>query len=131
MTRFEREGVKFLEEMPGISHVTAKETPRPGFASALIVATGSIYLIRSAVQKPFLERLRSEAAFLAGEAVPLTAGETQTFAKRAAERLEVRVTLIAEDGTVVGDSAKTAQTVLGPLTAAAFRSATRPILHRN
>ena len=33
-----------------------------GIASAVIVALGSIWLIRSAVERPFLERLRAETA---------------------------------------------------------------------
>ncbi|MDB4324880.1 PAS domain-containing protein, partial [bacterium] len=82
-----------------------------GVALTLIIATGSIWLIRSAVQEPFLERQRAETAFLAEQASHLTERETQNFAVRAAARLDARVTLMTADGTVVGDSAKTTQTL--------------------
>ena len=57
-----------------------------GFASALIVAAGSIWLIRTAVQDPFLERLQAETAFLAQEAETLGVDQAQRFALRAAEQ---------------------------------------------
>jgi two-component system phosphate regulon sensor histidine kinase PhoR len=77
-----------------------------GLAGALLVAAGSIGLIRSAVRERFVERVRAETALLAGWAAGIGAGQAQPFALDAAGGLNVRVTLIAADGTVLGDSAK-------------------------
>jgi len=74
--------------------------------AALSVAVGASWLIRSAVRATFVERIRTETAMLAGEAAHLTEESAQQFTLRAARDLDLRVTLIAPDGTVIADSAR-------------------------
>lgn len=77
-----------------------------GLVGALLVAAGSIALIRAAVRERFVERAEAETALLAGWTSGIDAAAAQSFAVDTAARLNLRITLIAADGTVLGDSAK-------------------------
>src|SRR6185295_2196852 len=75
-----------------------------GSIGALVVTVGAILLIRAAVGERSLERLRAETSLLAEWAMSSAGVDPQDLAVRAARQLDARVTLIAADGTVLGDS---------------------------
>ena len=73
---------------------------------ALFVGVGAFALIRSAVRERFIERVSAETTLLATWVRDLREHqELHDFAQDSADRLRVRVTLIAEDGIVLADSA--------------------------
>jgi two-component system phosphate regulon sensor histidine kinase PhoR len=74
-------------------------------AGTVIVGVSATALILSAARERLVERLRAEASLLADGARDLGQDPPQAYARRAAESLGIRVTLIARDGTVIGDSA--------------------------
>jgi two-component system phosphate regulon sensor histidine kinase PhoR len=80
-----------------------------GLTAALLVAAGELALMRRAVRDGARERIRAEAALLADwvETVAVAA-DAQQLAVRAARRLDARVTLVAPDGTVIGESSSDA-----------------------
>ncbi len=81
-------------------------------AASLLVGLGTERLMRSAVAERFTERVRAETALLASWvefAVP--PDSPLEFAVERSRILGVRVTLIAEDGTVLGDSSRDPQTL--------------------
>ena len=84
-------------------------------ATALSVGVGTFSLIHSAVEKRYYDRLRAESALLASwlaapgkDGRPWAASTDtdalQEWAKRWAQLLEVRVSLLDRGGTVVADS---------------------------
>jgi two-component system phosphate regulon sensor histidine kinase PhoR len=73
-------------------------------ANSILVGLGSVWLFRRATEKNFADRLRSETALIA--IMPEVQEDPRAFAVDAAKRLGVRMTLIAPDGTVLGDSVK-------------------------
>jgi two-component system, OmpR family, phosphate regulon sensor histidine kinase PhoR len=76
-------------------------------ATSALVFFGSARLLRSAVGGRFAERIRSETGLLASAAAArIPPEDPETFAEDAGKRLDVRVTLIGLDGTVLGDSAE-------------------------
>ncbi len=75
-------------------------------ASGLVMAVGTVRLIRDATLERYAERLRAETALLAGWAAATAGQDPQELAQSWAARLGVRVTLIGRDGTVLADSAK-------------------------
>jgi two-component system phosphate regulon sensor histidine kinase PhoR len=74
--------------------------------AAILVALGGFSLVRSSLRERSVERIGAETALLAEwvQGVEGTAA-LQAFSERASARLDLRVTLIAADGTVIADSA--------------------------
>jgi len=78
-----------------------------GLAAALILSAATIVLLRQAIGQRTVDRMRAETALAAQWAEdPAALGEPQAFAARIARRLGLRVTLVAADGTVLGDSSR-------------------------
>ena len=76
-------------------------------AGATIASAAAIFLLRDATARRTAERLRSETMLVARWAEdPSAVADAPGFAARVARSLGVRVSLIAADGTLVGDSAR-------------------------
>ncbi len=76
-------------------------------AASLCVGLGAMRVLRSAVRERVLERMRAETVLLAAwsrEAIP--PADAQEFAAANSRRLGLRVTLLAADGRVLGDSSR-------------------------
>jgi two-component system phosphate regulon sensor histidine kinase PhoR len=75
-------------------------------AASVLVGVGSTQVVRSAVRDRFLERIRAEGAALKWWVALAPESRTnQQIAVAAGGRLGYRVTFIAADGVVLGDSA--------------------------
>lgn len=80
-------------------------------AGSALVGVGSVWLLKEATREHYAARIRAETALLE-DRVRVGAGDYQALAVEAGKSLGVRITLIAPDGVVVGDSAKDFQGVL-------------------
>jgi len=78
-----------------------------GLLGAVVVAVGAVALLRTAVRERAVERIQAETSLLAHWVEDFSStDDPQSFAERVARRLGARVSLIAPDGVVIGDSSR-------------------------
>jgi two-component system phosphate regulon sensor histidine kinase PhoR len=81
-----------------------------GIGGSVLASASAVLLLRGAATWRSVERLRAETELLAQLAEdPVAVADPQAFAARSARRLGLRVTLVAPDGAVLGDSARDRQ----------------------